>query len=114
MPRAWAGPRRFEDEVIRSGEAAGFGERLTVWEPGCGHGVDSAQTERCRNVRCRPLEKTAECARAIQGTVDPHRRTVLTNLQKLWIALANQRDFLTEEQVADQAEKIGRLQVELN
>ena len=59
-------------------------------------------------------EKAAECARAIQGTVDPHWRTVLTNLQRLWIALANERDFLTEEQVADKAEKIGRLQVELN
>jgi hypothetical protein len=61
-----------------------------------------------------PWEKAAECARAIQRTVDPHRRAVLTNLQKLWIALANERDFLTEEQVADEAEKIGRLQVELH
>lgn len=61
-----------------------------------------------------PWEKAAECARAIQGTVDPHRRTVLTNLQRLWIRLANQRDFLTEEQVANEAEKIGRLQVEVN
>lgn len=61
-----------------------------------------------------PWEKAAECARAMQRTVDPHRRAVLTNLQKLWIALANERDFLTEEQVADEAEKIGRLQVELH
>jgi hypothetical protein len=61
-----------------------------------------------------PWEKAAECARAIQRTIDPHRRAVLTNLQKLWIALANERDFLTEEQVADEAEKIGRLQVEVN
>jgi hypothetical protein len=61
-----------------------------------------------------PWEKAAECARAIQRTIDPHRRTVLTNLQKLWIALANERDFLTEEQVADEAEKIGRLQVEVS
>jgi len=61
-----------------------------------------------------PWEKAAECARAIQGSIDPHRRAVLTNLQTLWIALANQREFLTEEQVADEAEKIGRLQVEVH
>jgi hypothetical protein len=61
-----------------------------------------------------PWEKAAECARAIQGTIDPHRRAVLTNLQKLWIALANERGFLTDEQVADEAEKIGRLQVEVS
>ena len=61
-----------------------------------------------------PWEKAAECARAIQATIDPHRRAVLTNLQKLWIALANEREFLTEEEVADEAEKIGRLQVEVH
>ncbi len=61
-----------------------------------------------------PWEKAAECARAIQATIDPHRRAILTNLQKLWIALANERDFLTEEQMADEAERIGRLQVDVN
>jgi hypothetical protein len=61
-----------------------------------------------------PWEKAAECARAIQRTIDPQRRAVLTNLQRLWVGLANERDFLTEEQVANKAEQIGRLQVEVN
>jgi hypothetical protein len=46
-------------------------------------------------------QSSAAALSAIQGTIDPHRRAVLTNLQKLWIALANERGFLTDEQVAD-------------
>jgi hypothetical protein len=56
-----------------------------------------------------PWEKAAECARAIQISIDPHRKAVLTNLEQMWIALANQRNFLTKEELAREAETIGRL-----
>jgi len=58
-----------------------------------------------------PWEKAAECARAIRISIDPNRTAVLTNLQEMWIALANQRNFLTEDELAREAEKIGRLHV---
>jgi hypothetical protein len=44
-----------------------------------------------------PWEKAAECARAIQLSIDPHRTAVLTNLKQMWIALANERNVLTPE-----------------
>jgi hypothetical protein len=56
-----------------------------------------------------PWEKAAECARAIELSIDPHRKAVLTNLEQMWIALANQRNFLTKEELAREAETIGRL-----
>jgi hypothetical protein len=56
-----------------------------------------------------PWEKAAECVRAIQISNDPHRKDVLSNLQQMWITLANQRNLLTQEQRAREAEKIARL-----
>ena len=58
-----------------------------------------------------PWEKAADCARAIQISIDPHRRSVLFNLQQMWTALGNQRDFLTQEELAREVETIGRLHV---
>ena len=58
-----------------------------------------------------PWEKAAECARAIELSIDPHRKAVLTNLEQMWIALANQRNFLTKDELAREAETIGRLHV---
>ena len=60
------------------------------------------------NVSNRPME-AAECARAIQISHDPHRKAVLSNLQQMWIALANERAFLSPERLAREAESIGRL-----
>jgi len=57
-----------------------------------------------------PWEKAADCARAIQISIDPHRKAVLINLQQMWIGLGNQREFLTQEELAREAETIGRLQ----
>ena len=56
-----------------------------------------------------PWEKAAECARAIQISHDPHRKAVLSNLQQMWIALANERAFLSPERLAREVESIGRL-----
>ena len=37
-----------------------------------------------------PWEMATECGRAVQTVTDPQRRAILTNLQDLWIALANE------------------------
>jgi hypothetical protein len=37
-----------------------------------------------------PWEKATECARAVKTVTDPQRRAILSNLQDLWIALANE------------------------
>jgi hypothetical protein len=50
-----------------------------------------------------PWEKAAECVRAIQISTDPHQKDVLANLQQMWIALANQRDLLTQEEQSREA-----------
>jgi hypothetical protein len=56
-----------------------------------------------------PWEKAAECTRAIQISLDPNRKSVLTNLQQMWIALGEERRFLTPEEVAREMKAIGRL-----
>jgi hypothetical protein len=60
-----------------------------------------------------PWEKAAECARSIEISLDPHRKAELAVLQHMWIALANERGFLTPEELAHEIERIGRLQVRL-
>jgi hypothetical protein len=56
-----------------------------------------------------PWEKAAECARAIRLSMDPHRKAFLENLQHMWMALGNEKSLLTEEELAREAERIGRL-----
>jgi hypothetical protein len=73
--------------------------------------VEVAKNGRQKMSQVDPWEKAAECARAIQISVDPHRKAVLVNLQQMWIALANEREFLTQEELAREAETIGRLHV---
>jgi len=58
-----------------------------------------------------PWEKAAECARAIELSMDPHEKTVLSNMQQVWIALANRRNFLSPDELTREIGKIGRLQV---
>jgi hypothetical protein len=59
-----------------------------------------------------PWEKAAECARAIQCSTDPHQKAILHNVQHMWMALGNERNLLTAEEMASEAEKIGRLHIE--
>jgi hypothetical protein len=59
-----------------------------------------------------PWERAAECARAIQETVDQQRRAILVNLRELWISLANERDVMTDEAFALEVETVGRLHME--
>jgi hypothetical protein len=56
-----------------------------------------------------PWEKAADCARAIEISIDPHQKAVLSNLQQMWIALGNRRNFLNQHELAREVDKIGRL-----
>jgi hypothetical protein len=61
-----------------------------------------------------PWEKAAECARAIQVSLDPHRKAALANLLQMWIVLADERRFLTAEELAREVETIGSLHAGLD
>ena len=54
-----------------------------------------------------PGEKAADCERALRITVDPIRREILSNIREFWIALANERPFLSEEDLAAEIEAIS-------
>ena len=56
-----------------------------------------------------PWEKAADCARAIAATSEPTKREILTNVRNLWMALAEQRSFLSNAELAKQIEIIGRI-----
>jgi hypothetical protein len=60
-----------------------------------------------------PWEKAAECQRAAQAAIDPEHQTILTHLRNLWIALGNERDSMSADDLAMEAEAIGRLHAEL-
>ena len=60
-----------------------------------------------------PLKKAAECERAIQGAMDPQHRAVLAHLRNLWIALGNEREFMSVDELANEAAAIDRLHSEL-
>jgi hypothetical protein len=60
-----------------------------------------------------PWEKAAECQRAVQAAIDPQQQTILTHLRNLWIALGNERDSMSADDLANEVEAIGRLHVEL-
>jgi hypothetical protein len=47
-----------------------------------------------------PWKKAADCERALRITVDPIRREILSNIREFWIALADERPFLSEEDFA--------------
>jgi hypothetical protein len=60
-----------------------------------------------------PWEKAADCDRALRLTIDPVHREVLTNIREFWISLARNKRLLSNEELARQAEAIGRLQIKL-
>ncbi len=57
-----------------------------------------------------PLDKAADCERAIRLTFDPLQREMLNNIREFWIALAQESRFLSEDALAGEIETIGRLQ----
>jgi hypothetical protein len=60
-----------------------------------------------------PWEKAKECVRALQISMDPHQKAVLTSLKEMWIALANEQRFVSPEHLAHEVEAIDRLHVSL-
>jgi len=60
-----------------------------------------------------PWEKAADCERALRISLDPVHREILTNIREFWIALANERPHLSDEELAKQAEAIGRLHAKM-
>ena len=53
--------------------------------------------------------RAAECADAIQKTFDPNRRLALAHLQRLWVTLSDQKNFMTQRELAEEIESIGAL-----
>ena len=78
-----------------------------------------ASKPRCRSCKTKsmaqvdPLEKAADCERAIRLTFDPVHREILSNIREFWIALAQGRRYLSEDDLAAEIETIGRLQESL-
>src|SRR5262245_21749037 len=60
-----------------------------------------------------PWEKAADCDRAIKSAADPVQRTLLANLRDLWIALGSHRELMSSDEMAQEAEAIGRLHADL-
>jgi hypothetical protein len=71
--------------------------------------VPSCASRKFRVMRVDPWEKAAECGRAMEAANDPHKRAVLGNLQKLWIALGNEEGLLNDQQLMGQRENLYRL-----
>jgi hypothetical protein len=61
-----------------------------------------------------PWEKAADCARSIEQEPDPTRQAAIASIRDLWINLANERAFLTDAELNDQAAMISRVQLELS
>jgi hypothetical protein len=60
-----------------------------------------------------PMDKAAECRRALELSSDPLQRALLPTLCALWIELANARSSFSEAQFAELLEQIGRLHIAL-
>jgi hypothetical protein len=60
-----------------------------------------------------PWEKASDCARAAEAAIDPQQRSIFTHLRDLWIALANETSFISDEQRAKEIAAMDRLHIEL-
>ena len=60
-----------------------------------------------------PFEKAADCERSLQKSQEPERRFVLSKLRDLWIAVGNERSLMPDDELANDIERLGRLQSEL-
>jgi hypothetical protein len=65
------------------------------------------RNDRRHHVSVDPWEKAADCERALRITVDRIRREIVSNIREFWIALANERPFLSEEDLAAQIDVIS-------
>jgi hypothetical protein len=58
-------------------------------------------------------DRAADCERALQTTQDPEWRFVLIKLRDQWIAVGNERSLMTDDEIANDIERLGRIQSEL-
>jgi hypothetical protein len=57
-----------------------------------------------------PWQEAADCERAAQRQTDPEQFAIYTHLRDLWIALANERNFLDEAEFQERVNAIGHVQ----
>jgi len=60
-----------------------------------------------------PWQMAEQCEYAARGALDQAEREALTNIRDLWIALANERPFLTTTEFRDQINWINGIRAEL-
>ena len=60
-----------------------------------------------------PFDKAADCVRSLQTTQDLGRRFALSKLRDLWIAIGNQRSLMTDDELANDIERLRLVQSEL-
>ena len=57
-----------------------------------------------------PWQEAADCERAAQRQTDPEHFAIYTHLRDLWIALANERNFLDEAEFHERVNAIAHVQ----
>ena len=57
-----------------------------------------------------PWQEAADCERAAQRQTDPEHVAIYADLRDLWIALANERNFLDEAEFQERVNAIGHVQ----
>src|SRR5260370_21476880 len=67
----------------------------------------------CAMLQIDPWVKAAECERAIRLVADPERRSVLTSLRSLWVALGNEESIFDRSKQAGQVPKIAQIHAQL-
>ncbi len=60
-----------------------------------------------------PLDKAADCERSLQTAQDLGRRLGLSKLRDLWMAIGNEGSLMTDDDLANEIERLDRVQNEL-
>ena len=60
-----------------------------------------------------PLEKVAECARAIAASDDPVQQQTLTHLQALWANLAAEKGYISDDERGELCDGLARIHAKL-
>ena len=60
-----------------------------------------------------PFDKAADCERSLQTCQDLGRRLVLSKLRDLWIAVGTEGSLMTDDELANDVERLDCVQNEL-
>ena len=58
-------------------------------------------------------QRAGECERALETTTDLRERQLLAFLESLWIELANEGPFLTDDELDQEMETVRQMQVDM-